>query len=70
VTRAVTRGPRAARGDPGPRCRIEIPLDKLERRPRYELATLAKPEEMARLQKAVAFWMGRVREMGQAETEA
>jgi hypothetical protein len=41
---------------------IEIPLDKLEKRPRFELAVFAKPEAMARFREAVGFWMERVRE--------
>lgn len=49
---------------------IEIPLEKLEKRPRFELAALAKPEAMARFREAVGFWMERVREMGHTDTEA
>jgi hypothetical protein len=49
---------------------IEIPLDKLEKRPRFELAALAKPEAMARFREAVGYWMERAREVGATETDA
>jgi hypothetical protein len=44
---------------------VELPAEKLERRPRLSLVALKKPDSMARFQAAVGWWLDQVKSHSQ-----